>query len=231
MIYRIRDWNDMRQFGFDALTGESCRLGTRLLFDISPQAQKVLLDFWGLSHDAQEKTGTGKHAAFRESWNSHRDSDGNYTDSWGSVMLSRDILFPLAAQALWHVGCTHILQEASDTSAEGTAHYFQRDELREMAFANYQYHWRDSELTGEVDCDHWLQYACQAEIRWPYGTGFYPGVCGLRADTEQDQEDWDRHVSWMKAAHKVRRVYRHDKVTLAPGSGTRNQHQFSGRTE
>lgn len=44
----IRNWGDLRPYGIDCLTGESCRMGTRLLCDIKEPVELLLAEFLGL---------------------------------------------------------------------------------------------------------------------------------------------------------------------------------------
>ena len=43
----IRSWNDLREFGIDALTGEACGLSMRILCDINKRGINTINDFFG----------------------------------------------------------------------------------------------------------------------------------------------------------------------------------------
>lgn len=57
MIY-IDSWSDLQPYGVQALTGEACRVGYRLLADLTPEAARTFRDLYGLALDA-----------FRGNWN------------------------------------------------------------------------------------------------------------------------------------------------------------------
>jgi hypothetical protein len=45
----VRDWNDLRSFGINALTGEACAVGKRLLCDVNDQGRKLLCSIFGFA--------------------------------------------------------------------------------------------------------------------------------------------------------------------------------------
>lgn len=49
----IDSWNDLRPYGIDLLTGESCSLMLRILFDLTAQGQKIVETCLGCKITAQ----------------------------------------------------------------------------------------------------------------------------------------------------------------------------------
>jgi hypothetical protein len=78
-------FNDLWHHGIRCLTGESCRLGARLLCDLTPRGVATLCDFMGLHYER------GKNA-FCEPWNG--------SGAVASVMLTRDMVPMLGVWAL-----------------------------------------------------------------------------------------------------------------------------------
>jgi hypothetical protein len=84
-------WQDLEPFGFHALTGESCGLMYRVLFDLTTEGQQV----------AQKCFGVPKlHLA--DPWNRGDAAQPHV----GSIMLSPEMLVPLAVFALLESGCS-----------------------------------------------------------------------------------------------------------------------------
>lgn len=90
----IACWADMRPYGFDTLTGEACGLMYRILFDVTENGRKVIDKCFGMPDPR-----------LAESWNRGSPDDPNV----GSIMLSREMLLPLAVFALLESGCTRVL--------------------------------------------------------------------------------------------------------------------------
>ena len=90
----IRDWNDMRAFGINLLTGEACAYSMRGLCDVSESGKDYIESFFGGNVQIREGS----------NWNSgFNDGNGNHLDSIGSVMLPYGILQELAAFCLLSV--------------------------------------------------------------------------------------------------------------------------------
>ena len=66
---------DLKEYGFDLLTGEACGISMRLLIDVSPEAVKILEEFLSVQFTEENN-----------SWN-HGGQDG-----WKSIMLSRNMI-------------------------------------------------------------------------------------------------------------------------------------------
>lgn len=92
---RITCWNDLRPFGFDPLTGESCGLGYRILFDLTARGRSVLGTCLGIPD-----------LRLAEPWNRGDPAD----PAVGSVLLARELLIPLGIFALLEHGCTEVWQ-------------------------------------------------------------------------------------------------------------------------
>jgi hypothetical protein len=86
----IEGWGALREFGFNALTGEACNLGIRMLVDLTPKARNILCELWGLNFD---------NTGFREAWNS---------GSKFSALIPHSTRPDIAAICLFHAGWTVI---------------------------------------------------------------------------------------------------------------------------
>ena len=87
----IRDWNDLRHYGINLLTGEACAVGKRYLCDVSEQGRKLLCSIFGLPLTTQ----------FSDNWNSHVNGE----PSIGSIFLPPHLFGFLAAMILLQSGC------------------------------------------------------------------------------------------------------------------------------
>ena len=87
----ISSWNDLREYGIDPLTGEACSLMYRILFDVTEKGAKVVRKCLGIPK-----------MTFAESWNGGTKEEPHI----GSIMLTQEMLIPLAIFALLENGCT-----------------------------------------------------------------------------------------------------------------------------
>lgn len=85
----VHSFNDLKQFGINFLTGESCAYAMRLLCDVNEDGRALLADFFGMP-DIQ----------LAKNWN----SSVNEKPSVGSFMLPRSILKELAQFAFFKAG-------------------------------------------------------------------------------------------------------------------------------
>jgi len=85
----ITCWNDLGAYGIEALTGESCGLGYRLLCDVTADGLRILERCWGvrITPAAAWNRGSAEHPHV------------------GSVMLSPEMLVPVGVFALLESGC------------------------------------------------------------------------------------------------------------------------------
>lgn len=86
--------NGIKEFGIDALTGEACAYGLRLLCDLSAEACDLVRDFFGL----------GDKTAFDRNMNSSHEYEGTIHQHVSSMMLPRGIFAELLYFALIHKG-------------------------------------------------------------------------------------------------------------------------------
>lgn len=86
----IASFGDLAAYGIVPLTGESCGLGYRILCDVTEGGRCILSKALGIPH-----------LTLPESWNRGTDAAPHV----GSVMLSPEILTPLAVFALLESGC------------------------------------------------------------------------------------------------------------------------------
>ena len=92
----IHTLRDLEQFGIRALTGEACRVGTRILCDLTFEAEKIVCDLLGINYVSYNK-----YATFPPSWNGNGAS--------GSFMLPHGLFHDLAVWCLIHKGCREIM--------------------------------------------------------------------------------------------------------------------------
>jgi hypothetical protein len=98
-------WDHLRPYGIDALTGEACSLMYRLLCDITEQGKRVIEKC--LSCELRPP----------ENWNA---------GAVGAIMLTPEMLVPIAVFALLEAGCREVYViggavvgiEADDAEAE-----------------------------------------------------------------------------------------------------------------
>ena len=86
----IASWNDLQPFGIIPLTGEACGLMYRILFDVTERGKKILGKCFGIP---DMKLG--------EAWNRGTVEEPHV----GSIMLTQEMLIPLAVFALLESGC------------------------------------------------------------------------------------------------------------------------------
>lgn len=88
----LRDWNGLREFGINCLTGEACAMSARLLCDVTEDGRKAVCEFLGLP----------LNTVFAENWNS---------GSVGSVFLPYSIFNALGAfLLLTRCGCDEVFE-------------------------------------------------------------------------------------------------------------------------
>jgi hypothetical protein len=96
----IGSWGDLEQFGVNALTGEACAYGMRLLCDVNADGRDMLLDYLGLPMTTQASA----------PWN----SSVNNEPSVGSFMLHRRELLHIAEFAMIRNGAIAIVYKADE---------------------------------------------------------------------------------------------------------------------
>jgi hypothetical protein len=126
----VNAWNDLEPFGIIPLTGEACGLSYRLLCDVTARGKKVL-----------EKCFGTPNLNLPEGWN--RGSEEN--PHVGCIMLTREMLQPLAVFALLEAGCkevylvndsVHGMEEADPpTLIEDVKRWSKVDYARRLAYA------------------------------------------------------------------------------------------------
>jgi hypothetical protein len=89
-VKTVSCWNDLHAFGIEPLTGEACGLMYRILFDVTDQGAKIIGRCFGIP---------GMN--FGEAWNRGAKEAPNV----GSIMLTQEMLVPLAVFALLESGC------------------------------------------------------------------------------------------------------------------------------
>jgi len=86
-------WNDLQPFGIIPLTGESCGLMYRILFDVTESGRKVIAKCYGIPD-----------VGLPEPWNRGSKEDPHV----GCIMLSQESLIPVAVFALLENGCKEV---------------------------------------------------------------------------------------------------------------------------
>jgi hypothetical protein len=141
----ITCWNDLEPFGIIPLTGEACGLCYRILFDLTEKGRAILATCFGIPQ-----------FKFAEPWNRGAASDPHV----GSVMLSREMLIPIAVFALlesgcteaWHVGESVIGIEAShsEPDIELFRKFHEKDFRRRFAYQGTAGSRNRHEMSGRV---------------------------------------------------------------------------------
>jgi hypothetical protein len=179
MIYRLHDWHDLHPFGIEVLTGEACRVGTRLLSDLTPAGSQIVCDLLGIS-------------------------EGSLADAWNGGKAVSSILLP---RSLWHdlavwcllSRCVEVLDTRDELSAKDSLAYWERHDLRELAKLDPE----------DVDCDHWLPLLAAQEPRFWYGGGVtVEGIDKLAGDTDwgywERHLDYLKHSGQLGRMYRVR---------------------------
>ena len=91
----IRDARDLERYGINLLTGEACRVGRRILTDLSAKGVGIVSDLLGIDHQQ-----------FRENWN----SKVNGEPAVASFMLPYSMIRELMVWCLIKDGCTAIIE-------------------------------------------------------------------------------------------------------------------------
>jgi hypothetical protein len=97
-MQHVRNFQDLRRYGIDCLTGEACGLGYRLLCDVTAKGKAIL-----------EKV-LDCELTLAGNWNYGSDEDPHV----GSIMLSYEMLNPIAAFAMLESGCCEVWIRKSD---------------------------------------------------------------------------------------------------------------------
>lgn len=79
----LHNWSDLQQLGINALTGEACKFGMRLLCDVNEDGAAIMLDYLGVT-------------MLSPNWNTRV----NGKPSVGSVMLHRESFMQIAEFAM-----------------------------------------------------------------------------------------------------------------------------------
>jgi hypothetical protein len=179
MIYRLHDWHDLRQFGVEALTGEACRVGTRILCDLTPAGAGIVCDLLGIS-------------------------EGTLADSWNSGKAVSSIMLPYS---LWHdlavwcllSRCVEVLDKRPEATAKESLAYWNLNDLRELAKLSPE----------DVDCDHWLPLLAAREPRfWYYSGVSVDGIDKLASDDDwlywNRHVDYLKHSQSLGRFYRVR---------------------------
>lgn len=84
-------WRDMEPFGIDVLTGEACALGYRMLCDLTGNGKRIVERCFGVTIESQN-------------WNPGSKKDPHVA----SIMLTQEMLVPLAVFGLLESGCREV---------------------------------------------------------------------------------------------------------------------------
>jgi hypothetical protein len=87
----ISNWAALEPFGVVPLTGEACALGYRLLCDLTLQGQNIVERCLSVAIQS-------------ENWNNGSEADPHVA----SIMLTHEMLLPLAVFALLESGCREV---------------------------------------------------------------------------------------------------------------------------
>ena len=116
----IARWSDLEAHGIDPLTGEACSLGLRILCDLTQKGKSVVEKC--LSVEIRS-----------ENWNSGSTNDPHVA----SIMLTTEMLQPIAVFALLESGCREVW--VTDSAAFGVEPADTEDEVERL---KQVYHFR-----------------------------------------------------------------------------------------
>jgi hypothetical protein len=89
----IASFRDLIPYGIDALTGEACGLGYRLLCDVTAKGKVILEKLWGV-----------QSLSLHPNWNQGTPDNPHI----GSIMLTPDMWQPIGIFALLESGCREV---------------------------------------------------------------------------------------------------------------------------
>ena len=89
----VSSWNDLQPYGIVPLTGEACGLMYRILFDVTAKGRNVIAKCYGIPN-----------VNLPEPWNRGSAEDPHV----GCIMLTQEMLQPLAVFALLENGCKEV---------------------------------------------------------------------------------------------------------------------------
>ena len=92
----MRDGRDLENYGINLLTGEACRVGRRVLTDLTERGRRIVADMLGL----------GDQRGFAENWNSRVGGE----PAVASFMLPNSMIRELMVWCLIKDGCTAIIE-------------------------------------------------------------------------------------------------------------------------
>ncbi len=100
MSLQISNWGDLRHFGINTLTGESCAYSMRILCDMNEDGIALIREFFGMEMPENPRV------QFANKWNSTVEGKPALV----SIMLSRGIFADLCRFALLRSGAPFIVQ-------------------------------------------------------------------------------------------------------------------------
>jgi hypothetical protein len=117
----IRDARDLERYGINLLTGEACRVGRRILTDLTAKGAEIVPDLLEIDHQQ-----------FRENWN----SKVNGEPAVASFMLPYSMIHELVVWCLIQDSCTAIVEAHSE-------YIYGREDSDDAAhWAELVEHWR-----------------------------------------------------------------------------------------
>ena len=100
----ISDWNDLKKYGIQYLTGESCVYGLRILCDVNDYGKRLIEGYFGVH---------GLNMPYK------MNPTVNGEDSVGCLTLPREIFVPLAKYCLFHEEGCYAVHISGDNSLTG----------------------------------------------------------------------------------------------------------------
>ena len=95
----LHNGNDLYKYGINLLTGEACRVGRRVLTDLSARGAGIVSDMLGISHQQ-----------FADNWNTKVGD----SPAVASIMLPYSLIRELMVWCLIKDGCTRIIETDDD---------------------------------------------------------------------------------------------------------------------
>src|SRR5271157_4753075 len=95
------NYNNLREYGINPLTGEACPFGVRILCDLTERGRKIVCDLLGIGYTTIPPAGV-----FSDNWNS---------GSRYSCMIPRSLFDDLYVWCLLDGGCPEVMVSSDGT--------------------------------------------------------------------------------------------------------------------
>lgn len=215
----IRNWNDLEQYGINALTGEACRIGLRLLCDVNQVGKNALQQWFG----AELTQGSMNNSV-------------NGLPAVASVYISHGAYRDLAVYLMLTVGQAKMACVEGNGGCSVVGYFDTSEDVKFMVDFIDRYYYHDG---GKTRTMQETSHAILAK----YNEGKPENKQADPHYAEIDNENWNRcdltqKYTWLRgflASYEPKSLYgdtfRHYHFLQGqPGIGANATHAMSGRT-